>query len=125
MDFKPRLSGENSIIASLATVALVEAVYQSKVGPVSDAHATEPFDINLSAATQKAGWMALGIVAALGLLAKDLNIFILGGATVIANELVYRHALMTHPGTGQITVTPGSYAPAGTPGSSTLAAAAG
>jgi len=125
MDFTPRLSGENSIIASLAVVAIVEAVYQSNVGPAADVHATEPFDINLTAATRKAGWLSLGIVGALGLLAKDLNIFILGGATVIANEVIYRHALATHPGTGQIVLTPGSYAPKGTPGSSTLAAAAG
>lgn len=125
MDLTPRLSGENSIIASGATVALVVGVYQSSIGPVSDVHATEPFDINLSAATRKAGWMALVMVAAIGLLAKDLNIVILGGATIIAEELIYRHALMTAPGTGQITVTPNSYAPAGAPGTATIAAAAG
>lgn len=116
MNLKPRLSGENSIIASLATVGLVIGMYQSSVGPVSDVHATDPQDINLRSAVRKAGWMSLAAVAALGLLAKDPNIIILGGATIIAEELCYRHALMTNPGTGEITVTPASYQAAGTPG---------
>lgn len=113
MDFKPRLSGENSIIASLATVALVLGVYNMKVGPVSDVHATAPNDGNIQAAVRKAGWTAVIAVAGLTLLAKDKNIAILGGAAIIAEELSYRHALMTNPGTGQIVLTPQAYAPAG------------
>ena len=122
---KPRLSGENSIIASLAVVGLVVGIYQATVGPVSDVHATEPHDINLTAAMRKGGWVALATVAAVGLLAKDMNIIILGGATIIAEELSYRHALMTQPATGQIVATPSAYIPAGAPGSGTLAAQAG
>lgn len=115
MDFKPRLSGENSIITSLATVALVVGVYQSTVGPVADVHATEPRDVNLTAATRKAGWVALTAVTGVALLAKDMNIAILGGAAVVAEELCYRHALLVNPGTGKIAVTPASYQPASGP----------
>jgi hypothetical protein len=113
MDLKPRLSGENSIIASLATVALVFGIYNAKVGPVSDVHATEAMDGNIHASIRKAGWSAVIAVAAVTLLAKDPNIGILGGATIIAEELSYRHALMTNPGTGQIQVSPASYQSAG------------
>ena len=42
--FRPRISGDNSIITSLATVAVVVAIYQAKIGPVSDVHATAPND---------------------------------------------------------------------------------
>jgi len=110
-DFKPRLSGENSIIASLATLALVLAVYNMKVGPVSDVHATDANDGNTAAAVKKAGWTAVAVVAGVGLLAKDPNIIILGGAGIIAEELSYRHALMTNPGTGKIAVTATGYNP--------------
>ncbi len=112
MDLKPRLSGENSIIASLATVALVLGIYNMKVGPVADVHATPPNDGNLQAAVKKAGWTAVVAVAALTLLAKDPNITILGGAAIIAEELSYRHAMMTSPGNGQIALTPQAYQPA-------------
>jgi hypothetical protein len=124
-DVKPRLSGENSIIASLATVGLVIGVYQASVGPVSDVHATEAGDINLTAAVRKAGWTAFAAVAAVALLAKDPNILILGGAAIIVQELCYRHALMVHPGTGKLAITPGSYMSAGAAGAGTVAAAAG
>jgi hypothetical protein len=113
--FHPRISGDNSIITSLATVAVVVAVYQSKIGPVSDVHATAPNDGNIAASIRKAGWQSLGVVSAIALLAGDLNIVILGGAAVIAEELSYRHANMTNPGTGQITLMPASYQPAGVP----------
>ena len=110
---KPRLSGENSIITALAAAALVVGVYNAKIGPVADAHASGANDPNLLAATKKAGWQALGLVAAITLLAQDPNILIMGGATVIAEEMAYRHAIMASPDTGQISVTPASYLPAG------------
>jgi hypothetical protein len=113
--FSPRISGDNSIVTSLATVAVVVAIYQAKVGPVSDVHATAPNDGNIAASIKKAGWQSLGVVAAISLLAGDMNIIILGGAAVVAEELSYRHANMTHPATGQIAVTPQAYAPAGIP----------
>lgn len=125
IDFKPRLSGENSIIMSLAAVGLVVSIYNMKVGPVSDVHATDANDINMAASVKKAGWESVAAVAGVTLLAKDLNIAILGGAAIIAEELSYRHALMTHPGNGQIAVTPAAYQPASAPGSPVLAAVAG
>lgn len=111
--FSPRISGDNSIVTSLATVAVVVAVYQAKIGPVSDVHATAPNDGNIAASLRKAGWESLGIVAAIALLAGDMNIVILGGAAVVAEELSYRHANMTNPATGQISLTPQAYMPAG------------
>jgi hypothetical protein len=110
---KPRLSGENSIIMAAATAALVIGIYNSKVGPVADAHATGANDGNLLASVKKAGWQAVVLVSALALLAKDPNIVILGGATVIAEELAYRHAIMASPENGRIQVTLADFLPAG------------
>ncbi len=111
--FRPRLSGDNSIITSLAVVAVVIGSYQAKIGPVSDVHATAANDGNGSASIKKAGWEALAVVAGIGLLAGDMNIIILGGAAVVAEEVTYRHANMSNPATGQIQLTPQAYAPAG------------
>jgi hypothetical protein len=113
--FKPRLSGENSIITSLAAAGLVFGIYSMKVGPVADVHTTDANDINLKASIRKAGWTSVILIGGLFILAQDMNIVILGGATIIAEELNYRHALMASPSTGQIQVTPASYQPAATP----------
>jgi hypothetical protein len=98
----PLLKQENSIIMSGAVVALTVGLYTGVVGPVSVAHATEANSGNLEASKKKAGFTALAGISAIALLAKDPNIVILGGATIIAMELMYRHAIMAHPDTGQI-----------------------
>lgn len=113
MDFgKPLLGQENSIITSLAVAALVTGIYGQKVGPVADVHATNANDHNNRASIKKAGMESLGLVIGVWLLSRDHNVMILGGATVIANELSYRHADMTNPATGQIELNVGSYSPA-------------
>jgi hypothetical protein len=112
---KPRLGAENSIIMALAAAALVVGVYQAKIGPASDAHATSANDPNLLAATKKAGWQSVILIAGIALLAQDPNVVVMGGATIIAEELSYRHAIMASPDNGQIVVTPESYLPAGAP----------
>jgi hypothetical protein len=98
----PLLKQENSIIMSGAVVALTIGLYTGVVGPVSVAHQTEANNGNLEASKKKAGFAALAGVSAIALLAKDPNIVILGGATIVAMELMYRHAIMSHPDTGQI-----------------------
>lgn len=113
--FTPRLSGENSIIASLATVGLVAGIYNGIVGPVTDVHATDAGDINMMYGIRKAGWAAIAAVSAIALLARDPNIVILGGAAIIVEEICYRHAHMANPMTGALDITPAAYQPAGAP----------
>jgi hypothetical protein len=112
-NLKPRLGAENSVVVSLGVAALIVGIYSSKVGPVADAHATAANDGNMLAATKKAGWESTALMVGLALLTQDANIVILGGATIISEELAYRHAIMANPDTGQIDLTPASYAPAG------------
>lgn len=110
---KPRLGAENSVVVSLGAAALIIGIYSAKLGPVADAHATAANDGNMLASVKKAGWESTALAVGLALLTQDPNIVILGGATIIAEELTYRHAIMASPETGQIDLTPLSYAPAG------------
>lgn len=114
-NLKPRLGAENSVVVSLGVAALIIGIYGSKVGPVADAHATTANDGNMLASVKKAGWESVVLTVGLALLTQDSNIVILGGATIIAEELSYRHAIMSNPDTGQIDLTAASYAPAGSP----------
>lgn len=113
LNLKPRLGAENSVVVSLGVAALIVGIYSAKVGPVADAHATPANDGNMLAATKKAGFESAALMVGLALLTQDANIVILGGATIISEELTYRHAIMSNPDTGQIDLTPASYAPAG------------
>jgi hypothetical protein len=101
-DFKPVLKPENSIIAGVAVVGLVWADYNLNLGSTTEVHASQPNHPVLETSRKKAGYSALVLVAAVGLLAKDPNIIILGGAAIIAMETSYRHAIMSNSDTGQL-----------------------
>lgn len=100
MTFKSILKPEGSTMAGIATVAGVLAVYQLNLSDSSRAHATEANHPVLEASRKKAGLTALAFVAGLTLITRDANVGILGGGSIIAMELVYRHSIMVHPGSG-------------------------
>jgi len=100
--WKSILKPEASVTAGVATVVAVYGVYQLSVGPVSLAQATDANHPAMATSKRKAGWMALTLVAGLVLVTKDANIGILGGGTIIAMELAYRHGIMADPMSGQL-----------------------
>lgn len=114
MTFKSILKPSDSVVMSVATVGGVVAVYELHIGSVAQAHATDANHPANETSRKKAGLMALAFVAGLTLITKDANIGILGGGTIIAMEVSYRHAIMTSPLTGQIEAPGASaYQPAG------------
>lgn len=120
---KSVLKPENSIIAGVATIALVAGVYQLDIGPVSQVHASDAGHGANTAGIKKAGYTSLIMVAGITLLARDPNILILGGAAIIALHAHYRHANLVNPNTNQVEGPgPAAYAPAG-PGTALQAAA--
>lgn len=114
MTIKSVLKPENSIVAGLATIAIVAGIYQLDAGPVSQVHASDAYHGANAAGIKKAGYTSLVAVAGISLIARDANIVILGGAAVIAFHAHYRHANMVNPGTNMVE-SPGAsaYQPAG------------
>lgn len=112
MSFKSVLKPEDSITAGLATAGLVFGVYQGALGTAAQVQATPTDHPSLAPSLTKAGYTSLVLVAGVSLLARDPNIAILGGATIIAMELHYRHSIETDKDTGQPAAPgPASYAP--------------
>jgi hypothetical protein len=114
MAWKSILKPENSVVAGVATVGIVYGIYQLNLGNTATVQATDANHPVLEASRKKAGFSALVLVAALTLITRDANVGILGGGTIIAMELTYRHGIMAHPETGKM-VNPNpetSYAPA-------------
>jgi hypothetical protein len=95
------LKPEGSMVAGLATAAVVFAVYQTALPSVADARSAQPGNADLQAAERSAGYISAGVVAGVALVAKDPTIFILGGAMVIAMSWWHRHADMVSPELGK------------------------
>lgn len=116
-NIKPVLKPENSVVAGIATIALVAAVYQLDAGSVSQVHASDAGHGANTAGIKKAGYTNLVLVAGLTLLARDPNILILGGAAIVAFQAHYRHANLVNPNNNMVEAAgPAAYTPAG-PGS--------
>jgi hypothetical protein len=114
MAIKSYLKPEGSIVAGLAVMGSVYAIYQLNTGTVAQVAMTDANHPLVETSRKKAGYQAALLVAGIGLIAKDANIIILGSASIIAMELSYRQAIMAHPETGKM-VPPdeSTYAPAG------------
>ena len=100
--FKSILKPEGSVVAGVATIGSVYAVYQLNCGPVAQARATDANHPVLESSRRKAGYTAFVLVAALTLITKDANVGILGGGAIIAMELSYRTGIMAEPMSGKI-----------------------
>jgi hypothetical protein len=110
---KSILKPENSAIAGVAVAGSVMAIYSLDVGTVASAHASDANHGALESARKKAGYTAFLFTAGIALLTKDMNIAILGGATIIGMEIHYRHAIMVNPQTNKIEPpNPSEYQPA-------------
>lgn len=107
------LKPSESVMASVATVGTVYAIYSLSIGSVAEAHAS-PANLPVAeSARKKAGYTAFGVVSALFLITKDANIATLGYGSVIAMEIAYRHGIMASPDTGKIQQPgPAAYQPA-------------
>ena len=108
---KSVLKPEGSMMAGIATGALVYGIYSMNLGNLAQIHATPSGDGNARASRKKAAIEAVTAVAAISLLAKDVNVFILGGAITVLLDWHARHAVESHPDTGQLADNTG-YVPA-------------
>lgn len=93
---------EVSLGVSLATMTVAFALYNRGLPTSADIRAGKPGEANLEAVRKQNAWMAAGAVAAISLLAKDLTVFTLGAATVVALDWVTRVNNWTNPITGSV-----------------------
>jgi len=104
MALKPELS----FGASIAVLAIDFGIYQIHMPTTSDVKAAAPHNSAVDSGRQGAAWTAIGVSAALSLLAKDSNIFIFGAGFAVVLDWYYRHANSVSPASGQVTLPPSS-----------------
>lgn len=95
------LPPQASIGVGLATSALVYSIYQKGLPPIADIRVAASQDRDIRASEKQATWTATGLVAGVSLIARDPDIFVIGGLTVIVLAWYHRHANMVSPLTGK------------------------
>src|SRR5579862_4116155 len=102
MQIKSILKPEGSVLVGAVTVVTVVAIYGKSLPDTATMHATQANDRNLDAARKKATLTSIGIIGAISLITRDVNVFILGGLTTVALDYHCRHANATSPTTGEL-----------------------
>lgn len=100
------LKPEASLTVGLATGVLVYSIYQGAMPNVAEVRASAMEDDVIQGSERMATWTAAGTVAAVSLIAKDMTVFIIGGAAVVALAWWYRHADQVNPDTGKAAPRP-------------------
>lgn len=95
------LKPEGSLVAGLATAAVVYTVYQTALPSIADIRTAQPGNQDIAAAERSAGLISGAFVGGISLIAKDPTIFILGGSMVIVLAWWHRHADMVKPELGK------------------------
>jgi hypothetical protein len=94
------LKPDVSLTVSLATGAVVWAIYNNALPTLPDIRVGKPNDPEIDGPRRAATYTAAGVVAAISLLAKDPTIFVIGGGMVIAGDWLIRHANNRNPMVG-------------------------
>ena len=93
------LDKEKSIIVGLSVASIVYATYSKATPSVADMRVGAPGDGDIESSRKTAAWTSAAIVAGVSLLAKDPNIFVMGGAMIIGLDWITRHANQVDPQT--------------------------
>ena len=99
------LKPDVSLTVSLATGAVVWAVYMNALPTLPDVRSEKANDPEIDGSRKAAAWTSAGVVGAISLIAKDPTVFILGGAMVVVADWWYRHANARSPEIGGILPT--------------------
>lgn len=105
----PGLKAEVSIPAGLATAAVVYAIFSNATPSIADIRSAPANNTDIASSERMATITSTAVVGGIALIARDMNIFIIGGAMVIAMALWTRHANGVNPSTGKLSV-PGATA---------------
>ena len=95
------LKPDVSMTVALATATAVYGVYQMALPPVADVRTSTEHHPDVQAAERLATWTAAAAVSGIALIARDMNVFIVGGSMVIALAWWYRHADAVIPELGK------------------------
>lgn len=88
MSLKP----DAEVSIALATSVMAYGAFQMALPSSADVRSLEPGNADIQGAERTAAWVAGGMVSFVALITKSPNVFILGGATVIAASWMTRYA---------------------------------
>lgn len=95
------LKAEVSIPVGLATAAVVYAIFNNATPSIADIRSAPPNNDDIAKSERMATVTSAAVVGGISLIARDPNVFIIGGVMVIVMAFWTRHANSVNPATGK------------------------
>lgn len=93
---------DSGTVVGLLTAAGVYLIYQDCMPSITDIRTAEPHNQDLEAARKGAAWKSVALLGVVFLVARDINSYIISGASLVGIDLLHKHANAVHPVTGKI-----------------------
>jgi hypothetical protein len=91
------LKADAEVSIALATSVMAYGAYQMSLPSTADIRSLDPNNADVQGSERTAAWVSAGLVSFVALITKSPNVFILGGATVVAASWMTRHADQVKP----------------------------
>lgn len=86
------IKADAEMTIALATSVMAYGTFQLALPSMADVRSLEPGNADIQGAEKAAAWVSAGLVSFVAVITKSPNVFILGGATVIAASWMTKHA---------------------------------
>lgn len=95
-------SPEGGVMGGLATALAVLFIYNNALPSHADIRSGDPNNVDIESARKGAAIKSTALVGLVFLITRDLNTFILGGATVAGADYLTKHHNAINPQTGTL-----------------------
>lgn len=96
---------DSGTMVGLLTAAGVYLIYNNALPNAADIRVSQPHDQDVETERKHAAWKSVALVGIVFLVSRDLNSYIISGASLVGIDLMYKHANAVHPATGKIDTT--------------------
>lgn len=100
--FPSNLKPDSATIVGLLTAGGVYAIYSQSNPSIADLRTAMPHNEDAEKARKHSAIASAALIAAVFLIARDINSYIISGVALVAIDTMHKHANAVHPATGKI-----------------------
>src|SRR6266516_4520711 len=105
MSITSRLQPDSATTVGLLTATGVYLIYSNALPNMTDIRSSMPHNDDAEKERKQAAWKSAALIVLVGLVARDLNSYIISGAALVGIDIMYKHANAVHPNTGKVDVS--------------------
>lgn len=96
------LRPDTATMTGVLTAAGVYLIYAHATPSLADIRSAPAHDTDVESCRKQAAWKSVGLIAAVFLVSRDFNSYIISGAALVGADYMVKHANAVSPQTGKV-----------------------